>query len=82
MPTMSPDISRKTATLQQQSNGSACSIRLTVSVSVLQDVIKIKRLTYYTGFVRNEATIMCPGYNTGVNDNHNDDADMQVVQTT
>jgi len=30
--------------LQQQSNGPAFSIRLTVSVSVLQDVIKIKRL--------------------------------------
>ena len=31
--------------LQQQSSGPAFSIRLTVSVSVLQDVIKIKRLT-------------------------------------
>ena len=30
--------------LQQQSNGQAFSIRLTVSVSVLQDVINIKRL--------------------------------------
>ena len=32
--------------LQQQSNGPAFSIRLTASVSVLQDVIKIKRLRF------------------------------------
>ena len=40
--------------LQQQSNGQAISIRRTVSVSVLQNVIKIKRLKwrYYTGFAK------------------------------
>ena len=39
--------------LQQQSNNPAFSIRLTVSVSILQDDTKIKRLReeYYTGFV-------------------------------
>jgi len=51
MSTVSPDTSRETDGdttdwwLQQQSNGSAFSIQLglTVSVSVLRDVIEIKR---------------------------------------
>jgi len=50
MSIVSPDTSREKATpltdwwLQQQTSGPAFSIRLTVSVLVLQDVIKVKRL--------------------------------------
>jgi len=46
MSTVSPDTSRETATPLTDgcNNHQAVSIRLTVSVSVLQDVIKIKRL--------------------------------------
>jgi len=44
----------------QQSNGQAVSIRLTVSVSGLQDVIKIKRFKYgyYTDFVGNATAVV------------------------
>ena len=67
MSTVSPDTSRETAaplTGGCNNNGmvpAAFCVRLTVSVSVLQDVIIIKRLRqgYYTGFVGNATACSC-----------------------
>jgi len=47
-------------TMQQQSNGPDFCIQLTVSVSVLQDVINIERLREgnYTGFIGNATAVV------------------------
>ena len=51
--------------LQQQSNGQAFSIRRTVSVSVLQDTVKIQELSYRKQIARKLRT----QYVEGINDN-------------